>query len=804
MKVSLSWLRTYVDIQMDIDPLSHALTMAGLEVDAVYDRYEYLNSVLVGRITKVDPHPEADKLKLCTVEAGPRSHGVVCAAPNAAPHMLVPLALPGTQLPDGTVLKACTIRGEKSEGMLCSESEIGLGVDASGIMALDETLEPGMPLNQALALSDMVLDIDLTPNRPDCLSFIGIAREIAAIQENTIKRPKIELPEGDGDINAHTSVTIDAPDHCPRYGARLITDIKVAPSPFWLQDRLLSVGLRPINNLVDITNFVMLETGQPLHAFDFDQLAENRIIVRTAKDGEKFTTLDEKERVLSAETLMICDGEKPVGIGGVMGGMNSEIKPDTTRVLIEGAYFNPVSIRKTAKRLGLNTDATHRFERGVDPQGNLYAIDRAAQLMVEMGQGKLIRGIIDVQHLVPKPPIIDLSVSATNRSLGTDLNQNEIAKLLNGIAFKTTVTNGDTLSVEAPSFRVDVSRPEDLMEEVARRWGYDNIPTTFAPIPAESAAAPKELVQRQRIRDLMTGLGLSEVVNYSFIHKDSCDRLRFGDDDVRRHVVELLNPLSEDQTVLRSSLIPGLLETMQRNISKQSRTLKLFEIGKTFISKGSDKQPNESNILTGLWTGDRVTPGWYGKPVACDFYDLKGVLESLLEGLKISNAHFTRLPDEQCYHTRQGVSAQIRINNDTVGVIGEIHPEVLDAYGLKQTAFVFEIHIDQLIDHIPDTICALPLPKFPATSRDATLIVDQGMEADDILSIVRHLDQPLVEDVQLFDVFQGKPVPEGRKSVSFRIIYRSDEKTLEDDTINRIHKEITDRLVSKFNADLPA
>lgn len=804
MKVSLSWLRTYVDIQMDIDQLAHALTMAGLEVDAIYDRYEYLNSVLVGRITEVEPHPKADKLTLCTVEAGPQSYGVVCGAPNAAADMLVPLALPGTEFPDGTVLKASAIRGEKSEGMLCSELEIGLGANAAELMTLDGELKPGTPLNHALALSDMVLDIDLTPNRPDCLSFIGIAREIAAIQENTINRPKIGLPEGEGDINAHTSVTIDAPDHCPRYGARLITDIKVAPSPFWLQDHLLSVGLRPINNLVDITNFVMLETGQPLHAFDFDLLAENRIIVRTANEGEKFITLDEKERVLSAETLMICDGEKPVGIGGVMGGMNSEITSDTTRILIEGAYFDPMSIRKTAKRLGLNTDATHRFERGVDPNGNLYAIDRAAQLMVEMGQGKLIRGTIDTQHLVPQPSIIDLSVSATNRSLGTELDQNEIAKLLNGIAFKTKATNDDTLKVEAPSFRVDVIRPEDLMEEVARRWGYDNIPTTFAAIPAESATAPKELVQRQRIRDLLTGLGISEVVNYSFIHRDSCDRLRLHADDARRQVVELLNPLTEDQTVLRSSLIPGLLETMQRNISRQSRTLKLFEIGKSFISNGSDKQPDESDILAGLWTGDRATPGWYKKPEACDFYDLKGALENLLEGLKISNTHFTRLPDEQCTHTRQGASAHIRIKDHAVGVIGEVHPDVLDTYGLKQTAFVFEIHLAQLIDNIPDAICARPLPKFPATSRDATLIVDQAVEADDILSIVRHQDQPLVEDVQLFDVFQGKPVPEGRKSISFRIIYRSDEKTLEDDTINRIHKEITDSLVSKFKADLPA
>lgn len=804
MKASLSWLRSYVDIQMDVDKLAHALTMAGLEVDAVYDRYEYLNSVLVGRITDLAAHPKADKLKLCRVEAGQQSHRVVCGAPNAAVGMLAPLALPGTELIDGTVLGISTIRGETSQGMLCSELELGLGLDASGLMVLDSALKPGTPIKQALALSDTVFDIDLTPNRPDCLSIIGIAREIAAIQGNTIKRPTVQLPEGSSDINAHTSVTIDAPDHCPRYAARLITDIKVGPSPFWLQDRLLSVGLRPINNLVDITNFVMLETGQPLHAFDFDELAENRIVVRTADEGEKFTTLDEKERKMSAETLMICDGEKAVGIGGVMGGMNSEIRVETSRVLIEGAYFNPVSIRKTAKRLALNTDAAHRFERGVDPGGTLLAIDRAAELMVQTGHGKLIQGAIDVQHDVPQPPVIDLKVSATNRALGTHLTRKEIAGLLDGIAFKTNPIDDDTLRVETPSFRVDVSRPQDLMEEVARRWGYDNIPTTFSAIPADSTRAPQRQVQGQRIRDLLVGLGISEVVNYSFIHKDSCDRLRFKEDDARRTVVELVNPLTEDQSVLRSCLIPGLLETMHRNISKQSRTLKIFEIGKTFISKGDDTLPAESDMLAGLWTGDRTVPGWYDKPVACDFYDLKGGVESLLEGLRIPNTCFTRLDADQTTYTCNGTSAQIQINGQTVGIIGEVHSKVLEAYGLKQTAYVFEIDLDLLIDQVPDAIYAKPLPKFPSTSRDATLIVDQGTEANIILSTVRQLDQALVEDVQLFDVFTGKPIPDDRKSVSFRIIYRSDEKTLEDDTVNRVHKEITDGLVAKFKADLPA
>ena len=804
MKASLSWLQDYIDLKTDVDQLAQKLTMAGLEVDSVVDRFSFLSTVLVGRITSVLPHPRADKLRLCMVEAGSRSYPVVCGAPNAVEGMLAPLALAGTELIDGSVLKESTIRGERSHGMLCSEAELGLGPDRSGLMVLDTHLVHGTALNQALNLCDPVLDIDLTPNRPDCLSVLGIAREVAAFQGTPLKRPDIQLPEETGDISTHTSVTIKAPDHCPRYSARLIVDLKVAPSPFWLQDRLLSVGLRPINNLVDITNFVMMETGQPLHAFDFDNLAEHRIEVRTARDNEPFTTLDGKERTMSADMLMICDGEKPVGIGGVMGGMNSEIQPGTTRVLLESACFSPTSIRKTAKRLGLNTDAAHRFERGVDPGGTLYALDRAADLMARLGQGTLVGGTIDQQHDLPRPAVIDLSVSHANRALGINLSADEITGLLEPIEFKCTPAKDDVLRVETPSFRVDVSRPQDVMEEIARLWGYDNIPTTFTTIPAFSRAASRLLSQRQRIRERFCGMGFSEAINYSFIHSESCDRLRFGENDPRRRTVQILNPLTEDQAVLRTSLVPGLLESMQRNIARQSRTLKLFETGKIFISRGQDAQPMEKEILAGLWTGLRQAAGWYAQPVECDFFDLKGALENLFESLVIDDIHFTRLAPQECTYTRAGTTARILAGEDLLGIVGEVHPGVLKAYDLKQTAFVFEMDLNALIDRIPEGIHAQPLPKYPATSRDATLIVDQSLESDTLLAQIRQMDQELVEAIHLFDVFQGDPVPENRKSVSLRITYRSTRETLEDDTVNQVHKTITDHLVAKFKAGLPA
>jgi phenylalanyl-tRNA synthetase beta chain len=804
MKVSLSWLRTYVDFSMDADHLAHLLTMAGLEVEAVYDRYACLDTVLVGRIIAVERHPQADKLKLCRVQAGQRSYGVVCGAPNAAPDMLAPLALPGTQLADGTVLGQSTIRGQHSEGMLCSAIELGLGLDASGLMVLDSALAPGTPLNQALKLSDPVLDISLTPNRPDCLSIIGIAREVAALQGATITRPTISLPDTLGDINDYTSVRIQAPDHCPRYAARLMTGITVGPSPFWLQDRLRSVGLRPINNLVDITNFVMLETGQPLHAFDFDHLAEQRIVVRTARQGEKFTTLDGKQRELNPQMLMICDGQKPVAIGGVMGGLNSEIVESTSRVLLESAYFNPSSIRKTAKRLGLNTDAAHRFERGVDPRGTLYAIDRAAELMVQLGNGRLVGGTVDASFELPVSPVIHLSAAAANRTLGTALTAGQMAELLSAIEFRASTLNGDGLRVEVPSFRVDVSRPEDLMEEVARRWGYDNIPTSFAAIPAVERVAGKLWIQRQHIRENLSGMGFNEAITYSFIPKDSCDRIGLAPDDPRRQVVEILNPLSEDQAVLRSSLIPGLLESMQRNLAHQARTLKLFEVGKIFISNGSDRLPDETEMLAGLWTGDRTPSGWFGKPAACDFYDLKGALESLFRALHLPAAVFKSLPASRCTYTRSGVSAAISYGGRDTGILGEVSAKVRSAYSLKQPAFVFEIDLHLLTELIPDGIFARPLPKYPATARDATLIVDDDIEAQALIEQLQAMDQPLVEDVMIFDVFKGAPVPEHRKSISLRVTYRSERETLEDETVNQVHKDITSRLVARFNADLPA
>ncbi len=804
MKVSISWLQDYLPIQMPIDELTEALTMVGLEVETVVDRYHYLDTVLVGKIIDVQPHPNADRLTLCLVDIGSRQVSVVCGAPNVKTDMLAPLALPGTVLPDGNTLKKGTIRGQVSEGMLCSEIELALGSQKSGIMELEQNLRSGAKLAEALNLSDPVIEIDLTPNRPDCASVLGIAREIAAFQQSKINYPVTTITNTGNRIHDLASVKIENPDHCPRYAARLIEGIKVAPSPFWLQERLLSVGQRPINNIVDITNFVMLETGQPLHAFDFDRLAENRIVVRTAHKNETFVSLDEKERHLSDHMLMICDGEKPVAIGGVMGGLNSEIETDSTRVLIESAYFSPTSIRKTAKALGMGTDASYRFERGVDPQGTVKALNRATELMLEIGGGQLVEGLIDEHPAPVQTPTVHLSTAKTNRLLGTDLSRKQIKALLESIELSVSNNGSDELVVEPPSFRVDISRPEDLMEEVARLSGYNNIPPTFPHMAADTHAVTPIIALRQRVKELLTGFGFTETINYSFMDALACDRLSYPNDDQRRQTVAILNPLTEDQAVMRTSLAPGLLETMHRNISQQSRHLKLFEVGKIFVSNAPPKLPDESEIVAGCWSGKRFDGAWHSKESECDFYDLKGAVEGLLRGLHIQKAEFTALPAEACAYTKEGCSAKIMIGEQNLGILGEINPGTMRAFNLKQNVLFFEIDLQRLAEAVPTAIYYTAIPKFPATTRDATIIVDEKIEAARLFKNVKIIDEELVEDLYLFDVFMGEPVPVGKKSVSFRITYRSSKTTLEDETVNVLHKKLIDALIAEFNATLPS
>ena len=811
MKVSLSWLKEYTSVTENPAEIAAKLTMAGLEVEAVEDRYVFLENVVVGRVDTAEKHPEADRLSCCRVDVGDAVLSIVCGAPNVKSGMMVACARVGAVLPGDFEIKKSKLRGQVSEGMLCSKTELKLGLDGSGIMELASDLVPGTPLAQALDLFDPVFEIDLTPNRPDCLSVIGVAREVAAFSGKAFKPvvPDLLQVSSQGpDISDFIKVLIHDPELCPRYMGAMVVDVTVGPSPYWLQDRLESVGLTPINNIVDVTNFVMMEMGQPLHAFDYDFLTQARIEVRRAGVKQDFITLDSKTRALDPDMLMICDGKRPVGIAGVMGGENSEIISKTTRVFVESAYFDPVSIRRTAKLCGINSDASHRFERGIDPEGCYAALSRAVALMVEISGGTLVPGYIDANPTPFSSLMISLNTKSLNRRLGTDLDDEKIQKLLTSVGFGVICPDPGMLQVDVPAFRVDVARPEDLSEEVARLWGYNNIKTSFPMVPSLRRQPAPEIGFRESIKDMMNGFGFFEAVNYSFTDAGMCEKLQLAPDDERCSLERILNPISEDMSVLRTSLLPGLLENMGRNISKQVTTLRLFEIGKIFTATKHGVQPREQEMLSGLWSGNRSAVSWLEKETACDFFDLKGVVEALFAGLGIpeEDVVFSRASELLFPYFRKGCGAIVEIKGVCVGSLGEISSVVRTRWGLKQAAFVFELDMSALLSATPQSIVSEPLPRYPSVERDLTLIVDIDVPAGNICDdLIRHAQtMSLVEDVFLFDVYQGAPLAQGKKSLSFRIVYRSSEKTLKEKKVKGLHTTISKWLIEQYDADLPA
>ncbi len=809
MKVSLNWLKDYISVDLDPSVISEKLTMAGLEVDGVEQKYQYLDDIVVAKVCEVKKHPNADKLSICMVDTGQDELiQIVCGAPNVKEGMTAPCALPGTIMPSGMKIKKGKLRGEISAGMLCSASELKLSEDSSGLMELDNELVPGTALSCALDMSDVVFEIDLTPNRPDCLSMIGTAREIGAFTEpkQKVRLPDFSLPEKriiNESIHDHAQVEILDPDLCPRYSAGLVFDVKIGPSPFWLQQKLEAIGLTPINNVVDITNFVMMETGQPLHAFDFDMLAQGRIIVRRAGNDEEFTTLDAKTHKLAPDMLMICDGEKPVAIAGVMGGENSEISDATTRVLVESAYFNPVSIRKTAKKTGMATDASHRFERGIDPDGSVRALNRAVALIAELCDASILNGIIDEHPQKPVRREIIVNPDALNTRLGTEFDTDTIKDILNSVEFEVKILHNNLLKVTVPFFRVDIERPEDLSEEVARLWGYNNIKTSYPMTPAKGRPVAPEIKLREKTKQIMCGFSFHEAINYNFIHENSCDRLCLPENDRLRRVESILNPISDQMSVLRTSMIPGLLETMKKNIAKQSDTLKLFEIGKVFFATDKGKQPEELEMIAGLVTGKRTSRTWHSKKTDIDFFDLKGVIEGLLNALMIKDAKFEKIQDIPYY--KKGYAAQVTAKGVTLGTLGRVSEKVLKNFGLKQDAFVFDFSMKAMLEVLPKSVTAQALPRFPSVSRDITIIVNKSVAVGDILDYMTMVSkkQPLIETIFLFDAFEGSPLDEEKKSLSFRVVYRSASKTLKEKNITKVHAGISKMVIEAFDAGLP-
>ena len=796
MNVTLNWLKTYIDFEFSPSELADRLTMLGVEVESIKQLGAELEGVVVGSVTSIRPHPNADKLVLCQVDVGETKElQIVCGAPNVREGMLAPVATIGATLPAGFTIKRAKLRGETSHGMLCSEKELGLSEDTAGLMELPTDIPLGTSFSEALGLDDVVFELEITPNRPDCLSLIGVAREIRAETGNPLKLPQVNFKESETDIRNLTSVTIDASDLCPRYAARVIQGVKVGESPAWLQQRLESVGVGVINNIVDVTNFVLMEYGQPLHAFDYHKLAENRIVVRRAANGEQLTTLDEVERELTPDMLVIADAKKPVALAGIIGGYDSEITETTCDILLESAYFNPSSVRATAKAFGINTEASYRFERGADSGIAAVALDRAVQLITELAGGTICEGIVDVYPGQQPLTRIQLRPERVNFVLGTTIETAEMVQILSRLAFDVE-TSGDVYQVTVPTFRSDITREIDLIEEIARVYGYDNIPTTLPkgdiPVPAPN---PTTEVHKC-IKRFLLAAGMIEAINYSFCAPTCFDKIRLDLNDPLRDTLKLQNPLSPEMSVLRTTLLPSLLDNAQHNRNHQIDTIALFEMGSVFIRNGEQKEPERvTGVLAGQ-IGDGVYSNPYRPP---DFFDIKGLVEGMLEVCGITD-YTLQKADVPTFHP--GRNAEVVSGDKRIGTFGEAHPEVLENYDLPYKAYLFEFDLEGLVDAAIFTKRFEPIPIYPKVARDLAIVVDKEILSDMPTGLIYATGGDAVETVRLFDVYEGEQVPEGKKSLAYTITYHSATETLTDKAVNALHNKVVERLNQELGAEL--
>jgi len=807
MKFTLSWLNQFIATEgLTAAQIADNLTMLGLEVDSVTPLFAELEPIITARIATVDKHPDADKLTVCSVDAGTQTIQVVCGAPNVRAGMVTALALPGVKLPDGTKIKKSKVRGVASAGMLCSARELGLSTDHQGLIVLDDQLAAGLSLVDALGLRDTVIEVDLTPNRPDCASVRGIAREVSSFTGGALKAlvPSVTPLTG---VKVGFDVRIEEPELCPRYTARRLTNVTVGPSPLWMQQRLSAVGMRPINNIVDITNYVMLESGQPMHAFDFTTLRGSQIVVRCPQGSEtSLTTLDGSERQLDPEMLLICDDERPVAVAGVMGGLDTEITETTTTILLESACFNPVSIRRTARKLGIPSESSYRFERGVDPNLADSALERAVNLIVELAGGQADPDGIDVYPGKKKPLCLQLRVERVCNLLGMELARDQVARYLQSIEFQVRRLDDTTLEVEVPSFRIDIEREVDLVEEVARLVGYNTIPTSQPFIRMDHPQRDQQRALRQEVARLMIAQGFYEAINYSFVAEEHLDLCRLTGDDPRRQVTRLLNPLSEEQGVMRSLLLPGLLENICRNINFQRPDIRLFETGKIFLQQQTGVLPEERLHLCAVISGHRypdAEPLYYAAQEA-DFFDIKGAVANLLQVLRVTGTGGAPLfdfdPRQVQPYCDPAHAAVIRDGERMIGSLGAVHPETLKGFGIKQPVYFFEIDLEALLalPRAPKQFSSLP--KYPSVKRDISLVVPDAVPAGDLLRAIRTQPQKYLESVEIFDVYRGKPIQAGHKSVALSVTYRSATATLDDQSVDKFHDKIVNTLMAEFNA----
>lgn len=797
MKVSYNWLQDYIDFDYTPEELASKLTMAGLEVDGIEYQAEGLEDIIIGEILEVNDHENADKLSLCLVDLGDNKEEIVCGAPNVEVGAKSPVAPVGTKLPTGMEIKEAEIRGVKSRGMLCSADELGLQEErADGIMILDSGLEVGSNFTEALGLDDVIFELDLTPNYADCLSMIGVAREVAVMTGNELQLPEAEIAEEGPEVTELTSVQVEDEELCPRYTARVIKDVEVKESPLWLQQCLKAVGIRPINNIVDITNYILMEFGQPLHAFDYDVLTENRIVVRRAEDGEKMVTLDEEERELDKDMLVIADAKEPVCIAGVMGGADSEVTEETTDVLLEAAHFIPASIRQTAKKLGLHSESSHRFERGVDINGTDLASRRAVELIMDLAGGEVAQGVIDKYPDPVEPLELELKVERVNKLLGTELTEEQIIEILTNLEFEVKEQNSK-LKVKVPTFRGDISREADLIEEIARIYGYNEVEATLPSGPILQGKRTQRQSIKKKTLDTLTGLGLYEVSTFSFTSQQVFDRINLPVDSELRETVKLANPLSSEHEIMRTTLMPNLLEVLGQNINQNIEEIEVFELGRVFTPQKEKELPQERELLSGALMQKEEEEIW--NLDAANFFTLKGKLEEYFAELNITDYEFV---SSQAPTFHPGRTAEIRIGEKKVGIIGELHPDIVEEYELLPRTVLFELEFEVIAGAASDEVVYTELPKYPASTRDIALVVDQKVTASEIEEIIRKVAGELLEEIELFDLYQGEQLEAGTKSLAYSLTYRAADKTLTDKEVNKLQSEIESELNQEVGAEI--
>ncbi|UCZ52209.1 phenylalanine--tRNA ligase subunit beta [Bacillus shivajii] len=804
MLVSYQWLKKYIQIDdLTAEEVAEKLTRSGVEVDLVHAMNQGVKNVVVGKVLSCEKHPEADKLNICQVDVGEDEPvQIVCGAKNVAKDQYVAVAKVGARLPGGMKIKRAKLRGQTSEGMICSLQELGFEGKlvakelAEGIFVFPTDMVPGEDALEHLNLHDEVLELDLTPNRADCLSMIGVAYEIGAILGREVTFPEENVNEGSEKASDYISVEVDAKEDNPYYGATIIKDVTIAPSPMWLQTKLMAAGIRPINNVVDVTNFVLLEYGQPLHAFDYDRFDSKKVLVRRATEGETIVSLDDVERTLSSEHLVITNGTEPMAIAGVMGGAKSEVQADTQHILLEAAFFKDTVVRKASRNLALRSDSSARFEKGVDPARVKKAAERAAELIADLASGTILSGVVAHDELSVEPHTVNITLEKINGVLGTEIDATTVKNIFKKLQFEYEEQDGH-FTVFVPTRRNDIQIEADIVEEVARLYGYDNIPTTLPNTPTTPGGLTTVQQEKRKARRFLESTGVHEAVNYSLTTAEKESHFERGD----QPRVKVALPMSEDRSTLRTTLIPHLLDALSHNKNRSMLDVSLYEIGSVFHTEEEKvtKQPNEKTMVAGAFMGAWHMHNWQGEKKAIDFFVVKGIVEGLLAELNVNgNVQYVQ-SERQGFHP--GRTAEVRIGDEIVGMVGQIHPTTAKEWSLPET-YVFELNLQKIVDHELKALRYTPIPRYPAMDRDIALVVDETVVAADVEREIIELGGDLLTAVSLFDVYQGEHLESGKKSLAFSLRYQDPEKTLTEEDVTTVHEKVLAGLEERLGATL--